>query len=58
MGGIIVRGMIERGIVAAKHITVADIDKTRLEELRSSLGIRTTTDNQKPRKARTSFCWR
>ncbi|MDD4240824.1 MAG: pyrroline-5-carboxylate reductase [Smithellaceae bacterium] len=47
MGGIIVRGMIERGIVAAKHITVADIDKTRLEELRSSLGIRTTTDNQK-----------
>jgi hypothetical protein len=37
---------------------VADIDKTRLEELRSSLGIRTTTDNQKPRKARTSFCWR
>lgn len=47
MGGILVSGMISRNIVAAENITVADIDSSRLDELRASLNIQTTSDNKK-----------
>lgn len=47
MGGILVSGMISRKIVAAENIIVADIDSVRLDELRASLNVQTTSYNKK-----------
>jgi len=47
MGGILAGGMVTRKILAAKNITVTDIDPARLDDLRSSLKVQVTADNRK-----------
>ncbi len=47
MGGILAGGMINRKILAPENITVADIDSARLDDLRASLKVHVTADNQK-----------
>lgn len=49
MGGIIARSLVSRQIISAKNIHVTDIDASRLKVLRSSLKIKTSSDN--PRAA-------
>jgi len=49
MGGIIAQGLVNRQIISAKNIHVTDIDASRLKVLRSSLKIKTSSDN--PRAA-------
>ena len=47
MGGILVKGVIDRKILAPENITVTDIDAGRLEELASTLNVRVSSDNKK-----------
>lgn len=47
MGSIIARGLITHKIVAAKNITITDIDATRLNALRKSLKTNVSHDNPK-----------
>ena len=44
MGGVLVHGMISRGIRAAADIIVADMDHRRLDELRETFGVAVTGD--------------
>jgi pyrroline-5-carboxylate reductase len=45
MGSIIARGLIARKIISAKDITVTDIDASRLELLKSQMGIKVSGKN-------------
>jgi pyrroline-5-carboxylate reductase len=47
MGSIIAQGLISRKVVAARDITITDIDTARLEHLRSELKLQATSDNKK-----------
>lgn len=47
MGGIIARGLITQKIVPAINIVVTDIDAARLKLLKSSLKVKTSSDNKK-----------
>jgi len=42
MGGVLLQGMISRGLQAPGDIVVADVDENRLQELRTSLLVKTT----------------
>lgn len=46
MGSIIAQGLITHKIMPAKDITVTDIDKTRLDFLRSSLKLKVSDNNE------------
>jgi pyrroline-5-carboxylate reductase len=46
MGGVLVQGMISRGIRTAADIIVADIDRKRLEELQKTYGAIVTEDGK------------
>jgi pyrroline-5-carboxylate reductase len=47
MGSILAAGMITRKIISAQHITVTDIDPSRLKDLHASLKVQVTADNKK-----------
>ncbi len=46
MGGILAKGMIDRKILSAKHLTVTDIDPARRNYLSASLGLNVSADNR------------
>lgn len=47
MGSIIAQGLIAHKITPAKDIIITDIDRAKLDYLRSSLKVRTSHDNEK-----------
>lgn len=42
MGGVLIQGMIDRGIRTAADILVADVDETRLKDLKKTFGVKVT----------------
>lgn len=47
MGGILLRGVIDKKILSPDRITVTDIDKDRLQTLASTLRVSVSSDNKK-----------
>ncbi|MCT4595353.1 MAG: pyrroline-5-carboxylate reductase [Anaeromicrobium sp.] len=45
MGGAMIGGIIKSGLVQPKNITVSDLDEKKLDHIKDSLGINTTTDS-------------
>lgn len=50
MGGVILQGMLSQHILAPADIIVADVDRTRLEELKSMHGVMITQDAKEAAK--------
>jgi pyrroline-5-carboxylate reductase len=46
MGGALIGGMVSGGLLPASALTVADTDRTRLEDLAKSYGVHVTKDNR------------
>lgn len=46
MGGALIEGMISKGMVEAKDLTVSDTDEERRETLAKAFGVRVTADNR------------
>ncbi len=47
MGGLLAKAMIERKLLPAKDILVTDVDPAKLDDLRATLNVQTTSDNKK-----------
>jgi len=50
MGGVLIQGMVSQNILAPADIIVADVDFSRLEELRRSYGVNVTEDSREAAK--------
>ena len=47
MAGVMIDGLIQEGVIPAANILASDRKRSRLEELHTAYGIRTSTDNAK-----------